>query len=133
MLRILALVASCMLLLGCETDIGYALISDEELARKDTPTLVHAYSSVVNLHQLPRVEKVLRDRSVFSEEEWSRIKDRTIRIGDSMDVVMASWGEPDEREKLITASGRTTIWTWERARGYSTVWFDGDRVSLIHN
>lgn len=133
MFRVLCVVAASLSMAACESDIGYAMLSDEELAKKDTPTLIHAYSSVVNVHQLPRVEKVLKDRGVFTDDEWTRIKEQKIRIGDSMDVVLASWGAPDDKSEVVTAIGKATIWRWNEYRGDAAVWFDGGRVSLIHD
>lgn len=133
MIRVLCVVAASLAMAACETDIGYAMLSDAELEKKDTPTLIHAYSSVVNVHQAPRVEKVLKDRGVFTDDEWARIKAQKIRIGDSMDVVLASWGAPDDKNEVLTATGKTSIWRWGQYRGDAAVWFDGDRVSLIHD
>lgn len=133
MIRVLCVAAAALSMAACESDIGYAMLSDAELAQKDTPTLIHAYSSVVNLHQMPRVEKVLKDRGVFSDDEWARIKEQKVRIGDSMNVVLASWGAPDDTSEVVTNSGKTTIWRWNQYRGDAAVWFDGGRVSLIHD
>jgi hypothetical protein len=104
--RILCVVVACLLLVGCAgSPIYLANASEEQLQEASNGQLYFAFNYFG--HDSPKIEAELRRRNLFTNEQWSRIKLRKISIGDTKDVVLASWGEPLRYYKDIGRWGTT--------------------------
>ena len=52
--------------------------------------------------------------ATLSPETRERLKNKSIFIGDSSDMVFIALGKPDETQSATTAAGETTTWIYNR-------------------
>lgn len=61
-----------------------------------------------------RAEKKADVFATLSPETKDRLKNKTIQIGDTFDLVYIAFGNPDEKQQSATASGETVTWIYNR-------------------
>lgn len=123
-------------LLGCAAGSPGEIATrrGEALASTSSPELISAYAwerkapSLVHDNETVLRAEIDR-RNLFSDEQWSRIETKSIRIGDPEILVWASWGPPDRIHKLTTASGERRALTWNDSR--SLVYIEDHKVVAI--
>ncbi|HSH92621.1 MAG TPA: hypothetical protein VK968_00580 [Roseimicrobium sp.] len=52
--------------------------------------------------------------AALSPETQERLKNESIRVGDTEDMVFIAFGKPDETKTATTAGGATTTWIYNR-------------------
>lgn len=108
-MRPVALCVFVALLVGCQASPHkLSAMGDREVLNE----YVHAkYVGVPHKNS----EEELRKRGLFTDDEWRKIADRNVQVGDPWKVVIAAWGEPSQASSTESTLGRFDYWEYRGA------------------
>lgn len=102
MKTVLALAASTLLLVGCAAD-RMASLPPEQLAAVPDDQLLSAYTDA----DYESLKAEVKRRKLLSDEEWSLVQNRQIKMGMREQVLWLSWGRPERVNEDVTPQGRS--------------------------
>lgn len=127
-MMVVMLVAAALGLAGCASAADIAKMEDRALAER------YGNLATLPLWDAKPYEEELKRRSLFSEDEWTRIRKREINLGDSKELVAAAWGEPRTTGSVRLADGVRSWWSYDidtyRPGAHGTVYFHGTVVAI---
>jgi len=92
---------------------GVALMSESALKKQDTATLCISYA----VTHTNKIEKELQRRAVFTEREWSAIKDESVFRGMSDLAIYCSQGRPYSINRSTGSWGTHSQWVYRPIDG----------------
>lgn len=123
-------------LVGCATGSPGEIATrrGDALVATSSPELISAYAWELRSPSLLKdnataLRAEIDRRHLFTEEQWARIETKKIQVGDPEIVVWASWGPPDQINRLTTASGERRALSWHNSS--SLVYIEDHKVAAI--
>jgi len=113
--------AACLSLGGCIKGSSAEIASrdDVSLANTSQNDVAYSYGSIRKASgENKRLRAELERRNAFTPEEWSRIDTGHIRVGDSLDLLYASWGQPFKYSSLQSEFGESNLFIYDNSRVY---------------
>lgn len=121
---------------GCSSDTigGVAFGSEETVQKTPTTFLSEAYGYTAHyMGNKERLRAELVRRQAFTTDQWARIDERTVAVGDPVELVFASWGTPDRVRNAVDATGSYQLFIYEHDYSCSYVHLREGRVLAVEN